>query len=150
MNWRVVVGDREIPIDLAKLPDLREVEPGVYSVLLDGRSLLFRVAPVEGAVLVNVKGREYRVEARDPRAGARHGRHTLGEGRQNICAPMPGKVIRVLAAEGDAVQHGQGLAVVEAMKMQNEVKAPRDGRVIAIRAKAGDAVTAGAVLVTIE
>lgn len=150
MNWRVVVGDREIPIDLAKLPDMREVEPGVYSVLQDGRSFLFRVAPVNGAVLVSVAGRDYKVVASDPRAGGRHGRHTLGEGRQNIGAPMPGKVIRVLVAEGDAVQHGQGLAVVEAMKMQNEVRAPRDGRVVAIKAKAGDAVTAGAVLLTIE
>jgi biotin carboxyl carrier protein len=149
VNWRVSVGDREIAIDLAKLPDLREVEPGVYSVLRDGRSLLFRVAPIEGAVLVNVGGREYKVEARDPRAG-RHGRHTLGEGRQNICAPMPGKVVRLLVAEGDAVQHGQGLAVVEAMKMQNEVKAPRDGRVVGVRAKPGDAVTAGAILLIIE
>jgi biotin carboxyl carrier protein len=150
MNWRVSVGDREIPIDLAKLPDLREVEPGVYSVLQDGRSLLFRVAPINGAVLVTVNGEEYKVEARDPRAAGRHGRHTIGEGRQNICAPMPGKVVRMLVGEGDAVQHGQGLAVVEAMKMQNEVRAPRDGKVVAMKAKPGDAVTAGAVLLVIE
>ncbi len=150
MNWRVSVGDREIPVDLAKLPDLREVEPGVYSVLQDGHSFLFRVAPVNGAVVVDVKGREYKVEARDPRAGGRRGRHTLGEGRQNISAPMPGKVVRVLVVEGDQVQSGHGLAVVEAMKMQNEVKAPREGRIVAVRAKAGDTVAAGAVLVTIE
>jgi len=150
MNWRVAVGDREIPVDLAKLPELKEVEPGVYSVLLDGRSLVFRVAPMNGAVLVDVEGHEYKVEARDPRAAGRHGRHTVGEGRQNIFAPMPGKVIRMLVSEGDQVHTGQGLAVVEAMKMQNEVKAPRDGRIVAIRAKAGDTVTAGAVLVTME
>lgn len=150
MNWRVSVGDRQVQVDLAKLPDVREVEPGVYSVLQDGRSLLFRVAPVDGAVLVDVEGREYKVQARDPRAGGRRGRHTLGEGRQNICAPMPGKVVRVLVTDGDAVQHGQGLAVVEAMKMQNEVRSPREGRVVAVRAKAGDTVTAGAVLATIE
>lgn len=150
MNWRVAVGNREIQVDLAKLPELKEVEPGIYSVLLDGRSLVFRVAPVNGAVLVDVNGREYKVEARDPRAAGRHGRHTVGEGRQNISAPMPGKLIRLLVGEGDAVHAGQGLAVVEAMKMQNEVKAPREGRIVAVRAKAGDTVTAGAVLVTIE
>jgi len=150
VNWRVAVGDREIKVDLAKLPDVREVEPGVYSVLQDGRSLVFRVAPINGAVLVDVEGREYKIEARDPRAGGRHGRHTIGEGRQNICAAMPGKVVRVLVAEGDAVTPGHGLAVVEAMKMQNEVKAPREGKVVAVRVKPGETVTAGAVLVTIE
>jgi len=150
MNWRVTVGSREVRVDLARLPDLRQVQPGVYSMLRDGRSLLFRVAPVNGAVVVDVEGREYRVEARDPRAGGRHGRHTLGEGRQNIIAPMPGKVMRVLVAEGDSVQPGQGLAVVEAMKMQNEVRAPREGRVVSLRAKPGDAVTAGAVLLVLE
>ena len=150
MNWRVAVGDREIKVDLAKLPDVREVEPGVYSVLLDGRSLVFRVAPMNGAVLVDVAGREYKVEARDPRAGGRHGRHTIGEGRQNICAPMPGKVVRVLVADDETVNAGQGLAVVEAMKMQNEVRAPRAGKVVGIRVKPGETVNAGAVLVTIE
>ena len=150
MNWRVTVGSREVRVDLARLPDLRQVQPGVYSMLRDGRSLLFRVAPVNGAVVVDVEGREYRVEARDPRAGGRHGRHTLGEGRQNIIAPMPGKVMRVLVAEGDSVQPGQGLAVVEAMKMQNEIRAPKDGRVTAIRVAEGAAVAGGETLAEVE
>jgi biotin carboxyl carrier protein len=62
---------------------------------------------------------------------------------------MPGKVVRVLVAVGDAVEAGQGIVVVEAMKMQNEMKAPRAGKVIAIAAKTGATVTAGEVLATV-
>ncbi|HSB13592.1 MAG TPA: acetyl-CoA carboxylase biotin carboxyl carrier protein subunit, partial [Bryobacteraceae bacterium] len=65
-------------------------------------------------------------------------------------APMPGKVVRVLAAEGDLVEAGQGLLVVEAMKMQNEVKAPKAGRVAALAAREGGTVAAGDVLAVIE
>jgi biotin carboxyl carrier protein len=63
---------------------------------------------------------------------------------------MPGKVIRVLVNPGDAVMAGQGVVVVEAMKMQNEVKAPHAGRVAAVRAIAGGTVAAGDVLMTID
>jgi biotin carboxyl carrier protein len=63
---------------------------------------------------------------------------------------MPGKVVRVLVTVGDAVEPGQGIVVVEAMKMQNELKAPRAGKVTGIAAKVGATVTAGEVLATIE
>jgi len=62
---------------------------------------------------------------------------------------MPGKVVRVLVAEGDTVEAGQGLLVVEAMKMQNEIKAPRSGRVVALAAREGATVAAGDPLATI-
>jgi biotin carboxyl carrier protein len=63
---------------------------------------------------------------------------------------MPGKVVRVLVSAGDAVEEGQGLVVVEAMKMQNEMKAPKDGKVTAVSAKEGASIAAGQVLVTLE
>jgi biotin carboxyl carrier protein len=69
---------------------------------------------------------------------------------QDVKAPMPGKVIRLLVREGDEVQAGQGLAVVEAMKMQNELKALRAGRVLRVAVKDGATVGAGDVLVTLE
>jgi biotin carboxyl carrier protein len=62
---------------------------------------------------------------------------------------MPGKVVRVLVAVGDEVAAGQGLLVVEAMKMQNEMKAPRPGKVLSLSAAEGSTVTAGEVLATI-
>jgi biotin carboxyl carrier protein len=72
------------------------------------------------------------------------------EGRQEILAPMPGKVIRVLAAVGDAVEAGQGLLVVEAMKMQNEIRSPKSGKVERLLVKEGQNVNAGEVLAWVE
>jgi biotin carboxyl carrier protein len=126
---------------------IEPVQPGAYSVLIDSRS--YEVVISSGnEILVN--GRVLSVEVFDPR-GMR-GRKNAGAaaGRQNITAPMPGKVVRLLVAPGDRVETGQGLIVVEAMKMQNEMKSPKDGRVAEVRIETGAAVSAGQVLVVIE
>jgi biotin carboxyl carrier protein len=68
---------------------------------------------------------------------------------QTITAPMPGKVVRVLIETGQMVEAGQGLVVVEAMKMQNELRAPRTGRVLSVPAKEGATVGAAEILATI-
>ena len=71
-------------------------------------------------------------------------------GRALVAAPMPGKVVRVLVERGQAVEAGAGVVVVEAMKMQNELKSPKDGRVAELRARAGATVNAGEVLAVVE
>ena len=71
-------------------------------------------------------------------------------GPQAIAAPMPGRVVRVLVEPGQEVAAGEGLIVVEAMKMQNEMKAPRAGRVAAVKTEAGATVSAGDILLVIE
>jgi len=126
------------------------VEPGVYSVLLEGRSYEARVEESNGSVIVFIDGHRFEVEIRDPRRRSRHGGPPGGEGRLNVAAPMPGKVVRLLVAEGDSVTAGQGLLVVEAMKMQNEMKAPKAGRVVTLAARQGATVAAGEVLAVIE
>jgi biotin carboxyl carrier protein len=90
---------------------------------------------------------EFIAEVIDPRAwtGRRHG-NAEAEGRQQIVAPMPGKVVRLLVQAGDHVEVGQGLLVVEAMKMQNEIRSPKSGIVERILAKEGQPVNAGEVL----
>ncbi len=97
-----------------------------------------------------VNGRRFEVEVRDPRNVSHRSKTAFGSGRQNITAPMPGKVIRVLVNEGDQVETGQGLVVVEAMKMQNEMKASRPGRVVSVLARAGNTIAAGDTLVVLE
>jgi biotin carboxyl carrier protein len=97
-----------------------------------------------------VSGRRFEFAIDDPRAWKRTGGSGGGHGRASITAPMPGKVVRVLATAGERVEAGQGIVVVEAMKMQNEMKAPRAGRVIAIAVRENDSVNAGTVLATIE
>jgi biotin carboxyl carrier protein len=164
MKLSVVIGGAERHFEvLAPPPDFRfrmgdgderdaavEVpEPGIYSVLLDGRSYEARVEETPGPLVVVIDGYRFEVEVRDPRRRTRRSGGGSGDGVQTVAAPMPGKVVRVLVASGDAVEAGQGLLVVEAMKMQNEMKAPRAGTVLTIGAKEGATVAAGEVLATI-
>jgi biotin carboxyl carrier protein len=71
-------------------------------------------------------------------------------GQQYLIAPMPGKVVRVLLSRGTEVKAGEGVVVVEAMKMQNEVKSPKSGRLVDVRVKENDTVTANQILAIVE
>ena len=129
---------------------VREAEPSVYSVLLDGHSYDARVEEAEAGLVVVIAGRRFEIGVRDPRRWSPKSGGPGAEGRQNVTAPMPGKVVRVLVAPGDEVKAGQGLLVVEAMKMQNEMKASRPGRIVSVSAREGATVAAGEILATIE
>jgi biotin carboxyl carrier protein len=123
------------------------LDPGSSSILIDGRS--YRVTPgPPGEVTVN--GWPITAELFDPRALRSRKNTASSEGRLEITALMPGKVVQLLVSPGDSVETGQGLLVVEAMKMQNEVKSPKAGRVVEVRAKPGAAVAAGEVLLVVE
>ena len=150
MKWQVAVDGREIDLDSDALGRVAEVEPGVFSVLSDGASYEIRITPSAEGLTAEIGGRKFSVEVRNPRDSARTARASIGSGRQNIAAPMPGKVVRVLVSAGDLVETEQGLLVVEAMKMQNEMKAARPGRVAEVRAAAGQTVGAGETLVVLE
>ena len=150
MKWQVAVDGRTIEIDSEQLASVKQVEPGVYSVLLDGASYEIRLVETSQGLSAEVAGRRFSVEVRDPRDTSRGSRASVGSGRQNVTAPMPGKVVRVLVNVGDKVEVGQGLVVVEAMKMQNEMKASRPGRVMEVRASAGETVGAGETLLILE
>jgi biotin carboxyl carrier protein len=150
MKWQVAVDGRTIEIDSEQLASTRQVEPGVYSVLLNGASYEIRLIETSQGLSAEVAGWRVAVEVRDPRDSSRGSRASIGSGRQNVTAPMPGKVVRVLVNVGDQVAVGQGLVVVEAMKMQNEMKASRPGRVIEVRSSAGETVGAGDTLLILE
>jgi biotin carboxyl carrier protein len=125
-------------------------EPGVYSVLMDGRSYEARVEATGRGLVVVIDGHRFEVDVSDPRGWSRKAAGPDAGGAETVAAPMPGKVVRVLVAAGDTVEAGQGLVVVEAMKMQNELKAGRAGRVATLPAREGATVAAGEVLATIE
>jgi biotin carboxyl carrier protein len=150
MKWQILVDDKPVEVDTGSLDAVSQVKPGVYSVLLNGQSFQVRVIPTPHGLSLEVNGRRFAAEVRDPRNASRQSRAMLGTGRQNINAQMPGKVIRVLVREGDVVEPGHGLVVVEAMKMQNEMKASRSGRVVEVRVHDGDTVVAGEALVVLE
>lgn len=103
------------------------------------------------AVDVFVGANHYAVTIVDPkrlRGATGAGAHADGSAR--IVAPMPGKIVRVLAAKGSEVEAGAGIVVVEAMKMQNEMKSPKAGIVVAINVEVGATVNGGDVLAVIE
>ena len=161
MTFLVEMSDSPISLDLRKegetwrfrfgsdeegTASIEQVEPGVYSVILGGRSYEARVE--SGAVRVG--GRRIELEVSDPRRFAKRTGRGAMEGRYSLASPMPGKVVRVLVAQGDEVAAGQGSVVVEAMKMQNEMKSPRAGRVTSVSVREGATVGAGEVLAVIE
>ncbi len=130
--------------------DGEEISPGVYSILIDGRSydaqVSKRTGDAEGYLspyVVTVGLRHYLVEIRDPRRWRRDGAEVQEKGPQEIVAPMPGKIVKVLVSENQEVVRNQGLLVIEAMKMQNEIRAPRAGRVERIYAQEETGVEAG-------
>ncbi len=120
------------------------ISPGRYSILLEGRSIEVGVETAGSALLIRAGNREFQVEIRDPRALRRgRGGNVELEGRQQITAPMSGKVVRTLVAQGATVEAGQGILVVEAMKMQNEIRSPKSGVVEQFLVKEGQTVNSG-------
>jgi len=122
------------------------------SFIVDGRSVRCEVEPgKEGRVAVLVGDEVHELEVLDERRlrlRRASGKFSL-EGPQRVDSPMPGKVVRVLVKQGDQVQEGQGLVVVEAMKMENELKSPKVGVVAELHAQEGQAVEAGAKLAVV-
>jgi biotin carboxyl carrier protein len=125
-------------------------EPGVYLIMIGSEVHEARVSAIAGNRLqVRLRDRLFTANIID----RKHRRSTVGlsaEGRQQLVAPMAGKVVRVLLRPGDEVSAGQGVVVVEAMKMQNEVKSPKAGRVTEIKVSPGDTVNANQVLAIVE
>ncbi|MEO5936149.1 MAG: biotin/lipoyl-containing protein [Terriglobales bacterium] len=133
--------------------DSAQPEADVLSLLVAGRSYEIRrdgIGP-NGELSVVVSGSRYAAEVSDPRSlRGRKVKAGSAEGPKKIKAPMPGKVVRILAPEGTAVEAGQGVIVIEAMKMQNELKSPKAGTVKKILAAEGVTVNAGDALAIIE
>jgi biotin carboxyl carrier protein len=129
--------------------DIREISDGIYSILIGGRSLEVHVEARGQALRIISGAREFVASATDPRRYLKGAGSILAEGRQQVTAPMPGKVIRVLVKAGDKVAAGQGIVVVEAMKMQNEVKSPKAGTIEKLLAAEGQPVNAGDALAVV-
>ena len=137
--------------------EFRELSGGQYLLLLDGRVSKARVESRHGShgspgmLEVDLAGHTYEITVVDPkrlRTGDTTAAH--GAGTAQIVSPMPGKVVRVLVEQGAQVETGAGVIVVEAMKMQNELKSPKAGTVVSINAEVGATVSAGDVLAEIE
>ncbi len=124
----------------------------VLSIVHQGRQYeAKREYSLMGETHIIVGSERFAAEVRDPRSLRSRRAAAGGEsGPSKIIAPMPGKIVRVIAAEGDEVEAGQPLVVVEAMKMQNEIKATKKGKVTKIAVKEASAVNAGDLLAIVE
>jgi len=137
---RVRIGDRQLAAEFAPNAD------GGGVLTIDGRRYPVFGARRKDSILVSVGPASF--EFKPAEAASR--RRARGLAAAEIIAPMPGKVIRLLVKAGDAVEAGQGLMVVEAMKMQNEIRSPKSGKVERLLAKEGQNVNAGDVLAWVE
>jgi len=116
---------------------VREIEPGVYLFFFGDK---VREVRLDGSIKI--------IDPKRLRSGQNSGGHHHGVAE--IVAPMPGKVVRVQVEAGAMVEKGVGVIVVEAMKMQNEMKSPRAGVVVSVNVRPGDTVNAGDVLAVLE
>ena len=144
-KWTCKLNDREIPIDAAL------IQEGVLSILLNGKSYAVKQELIGTETNVVIGHERFNASVRDPRSFRSRQRAGASEqGVKKITAPMPGKVVRILSAVGDQVEAGQSVIVIEAMKMQNELKAPKSGVIKKIAVSEGAAVEAGQSLAEIE
>jgi biotin carboxyl carrier protein len=151
MSYRALINGKIVAEFDQTLNGVEEISPGVYSVLRDGKSFVVRLLlDVAGSYEVALHGYEFVLQLEDPRDAASINNGSEQSGRIEVKSAMPGKVVRVLVRDGDLVEPGQSLIVVEAMKMQNELKSPKTGRVVKINASEGATVQAGQVLVVLE
>lgn len=156
----------EIPVDVDDLPtgavrvtvggrtteaDIRDLEGG-FNVMLDGRvvDLLMEGAPPDVGVVTRGMRFYAKVESDRMRAASEALGSRAGAGEGLVTSPMPGRVLKVLVAEGDAIKAGMPLVVVEAMKMENELAASRDGTVAKVYVTPGATVESGAKLVEVR
>ncbi|MFQ5897508.1 MAG: biotin/lipoyl-containing protein [Candidatus Methylomirabilia bacterium] len=145
-GFRVQVGEEVWEVDAR-----RPVE-GIWSIIIGGAAYAVDVTEEGGSFLVDVDGETYRIRVEEE---SRHIIRTRGgglahPGGQVLTAPMPGKVVHIVVSEGQTVRAGDGLVVLEAMKMENEFKATADGTVKEVRVQVGQTVNGGDVLVVIE
>ena len=126
------------------------VRPNVLSIRLGNQAYEVKCENVGGEMHLWVGSARFAAEVRDPRSLRGRTRAVDDTGPKKLTAPMPGKIVSVLVSVGDEVTAGAGVMVVEAMKMQNEIKSPKKGTIQKILVSAGAAVNAGDVLAIVE
>jgi biotin carboxyl carrier protein len=143
-RWSCRVDGREVQVDAVL------VRPDVLSLRIGNRAYEVKCERVGGETHLWVGSARFAAEVSDPRSLRGRVRAVDDRGPKKLIAPMPGKIVRVLVSQGDEVEGGAGVVVVEAMKMQNEIKSPKKGTIQKILVGEGAAVNAGDVLAIVE
>ena len=151
MKYRIEVNGEPTSVDLLAQPaSIEEVKPGVFSVLMLDASYQVNVASIADGYEAWVGLNRYVIKIADARDKAAKSQKNSAAGPVEVRAQMPGKIIKLLVDAGSEVLAGQGLIVVEAMKMQNEVKSSKNGTVAGIYVAEGSTVGAGELLLVVE
>lgn len=142
----ITLDGRDIPINMLK------TENGVYSILVDDKSYQAHLVYDEQTLRYDIQIREHHfiVEIHDEKQAAKRKRKELGQPKDAISSPMPGKVVDVLVKEGQEVKAGDTVIVIEAMKMQSNYKVEADAVVKQIHVKAGESIQANQKLISLE
>ncbi len=143
-RWTCQLDGRAIEVDAVL------ARPDVLSLRIGNKAYEVKCERVPNEVHIWVGSRRFAPEVRDPRSLRSRSHAVDDHGPKKLTAPMPGKIVRILLAQGAEVEAGAGVLVVEAMKMQNEVKSPKKGRIQKILVAEGAAVNAGDVLAIVE
>jgi biotin carboxyl carrier protein len=143
-RWSCHVDGRAVEVDAVL------AQPDVLSLRIGNQAYEVKRERVAGNLQVWVGNAPFAVEIRDPRSLRGRARSVDDDGPKKLTAHMPGKVVRVLVSPGTEVNAGAGIVVVEAMKMQNEIKSPKKGKIQKILVSEGAAVNAGDVLAIVD
>lgn len=143
-RWSCRVDGRNVEVDAVL------ARPNVLSLRIGNKAFEVKCERVGGELHIWVGSVRYAAEVRDPRSLRGRAGAKDDHGPKKLTAPMPGKVVRILVSEGAEIEAGAGILVVEAMKMQNEVKSPKKGIVQKITVREGAAVNSGDVLAIVE
>jgi biotin carboxyl carrier protein len=143
-RWHCQLDGREIEVDAVL------ARPNVLSLRIGNKAYEVKCERVGSDLHIWVGSVRYAAEVRDPRSLRGRARAVDEHGPKKLVAPMPGKVVRILVTQGAEIEAGAGVLVVEAMKMQNEVKSPKKGTVQKILVNEGAAVNAGDILAIVE
>jgi biotin carboxyl carrier protein len=143
-RWQTRLDGRDLEMDAIL------ARRDVLSIIIEGKAYEIKRERTATDMHLWVGSRRYAVQLRDPRSLRSRASTDDGKGPRKLVAPMPGKVVRLLVRENAEVSAGQGVLVVEAMKMQNEIKSPKKGVVRKIVAAEGANVNAGDVLAVVE
>jgi biotin carboxyl carrier protein len=164
MTYDVTINDRNYRLELSREDnrwscrvdgqtvevDAVQVRPDVLSLRIANLAYEVKCERVAGEFYLWVGGKRFATQIRDPRSLRGRSRAADDQGPKKLTAPMPGKVVRILVTQGAAVEAGAGVLVVEAMKMQNEIKSPKKGTIQKIMVGEGTAVNSGDVLAIVE
>jgi biotin carboxyl carrier protein len=144
-GWACKLDGVQVPLNVVT------TQAGTLSILLDGKSYEVKQEVTAAGNNVVLGNQRFAAVVRDPRSlQSRRVTDAGGQGPRKITAPMPGKVVRIMAAVGDEVEAGQAVIVIEAMKMQNELKSPKKGVLKKLSVAEGAAVEAGQALAEVE